>query len=265
MRTEIKNGVAILWDCLQELKNIPDGSIDAIICDLPYGATQHTADKIIPFAPMWSEVERVIKDNGAILFFAQGIFYVDLVASNRRLFRYDLVWDKVLTTGFLNAKRLPLRQHEQIAVFYKHPPVYNPQFKVGKPSHWQWTKRFEKEMANRNYGSYTPIVSEKDPTLKYPTSIFQYPKTHPSKALHRTEKSIPLLKELIQTYSNEWDTILDFTAGSLTLAVAAEDTGRKWIYIEQDEECCSDWITRLNVTDNVPTPQWDRQLLIPNL
>ncbi len=109
----------LLGDCLEKMQVIPDGSVDMVLCDLPYGVTQNKADKVIPFAPLWREYDRVIKENGCISLFAQGTFFVDLVASNRKSFRYDLVWDKVLTSGFLNAKRMPLRQHEQIAIFYR--------------------------------------------------------------------------------------------------------------------------------------------------
>lgn len=111
-------------DCLNLMQSIPGKSIDMILCDLPFGVTQNKADIVIPFEPLWKQYERIIKDNGAIVLFGQGVFYVDLVNSNRKLFRYDLVWDKQLVSGFLNAKRMPLRQHEQIAVFYKKPPTY---------------------------------------------------------------------------------------------------------------------------------------------
>lgn len=115
-------------DCLELMKQVPDKSIDLILCDLPYGTTQNKWDEVIPFDKLWAQYNRIIKDNGAILLFAQGKFYVNLVSSNMKMFRYDLVWDKELVSGFLNAKRMPLRRHEQVAVFYKHLPTYNPQF-----------------------------------------------------------------------------------------------------------------------------------------
>lgn len=110
------------------MKQVPDKSIDLILCDLPYGTTRNSWDEVIPFDKLWEQYNRIIKDNGAILLFAQGKFYVNLVSSNMKMFRYDLVWDKELVSGFLNAKRMPLRRHEQVAVFYKHLPTYNPQF-----------------------------------------------------------------------------------------------------------------------------------------
>lgn len=138
-------------DCLELMKDIPDKSIDMILCDLPYGVTQNKQDITLPFDKLWENYERIIKDNGAILLFGQGTFYVDLVNSNRKLFRYDLVWDKQLTSGFLNAKRMPLRQHEQIAVFYKKLPTYNPQFKHGKPHPSIAKHRTEKPVALLEY------------------------------------------------------------------------------------------------------------------
>lgn len=122
-------------DCLKELPKLKEKSIDLIITDLPYGKTKNKWDKIIPFEKMWKEVERVTKDNAAIIFFSQGIFYVDLVNSNRKNFRYDIIWDKVLVSGHLNAGKMPLRSHEQLAVFYKKLPTYNPQFTEGIPLH----------------------------------------------------------------------------------------------------------------------------------
>ena len=132
---KIDNSCLIQGDCLEIMPSLPGKSIDFICCDLPYGCTQNKLDVIIPFEPLWKNYERLIKDDGCIALFGQGLFYVDLVNSNRKLFRYDLVWDKVLTSGFLNAKRMPLRRHEQIAIFYKKMPTYNPQFTVGEPLH----------------------------------------------------------------------------------------------------------------------------------
>ena len=111
-------------DCLLLMENIPDGSIDMILCDLPYGVTQNPYDKPIPFERLWANYKRIIKPNGVIALFGQGQFFIDLVASNRAWYRYDIVWDKVLTTGFLNAKRMPLRRHEQVAIFYQKLPTY---------------------------------------------------------------------------------------------------------------------------------------------
>jgi site-specific DNA-methyltransferase (adenine-specific) len=218
-------------DCLEIMKDIPDESIDLILCDLPYGVTHNKADVVIPFEPLWEQYERIIKDNGAIVLFGQGLFFVDLVNSNRKLFKYDLVWDKRLVSGFLNAKKMPLRQHEQIAVFYKKPPTYNPQMKIGAVNH---SKGEPKSNKNNNYGQYGFTESKQD-GLKYPTSVLEFQKPHPSVALHRTEKPVALLEYLIKTYTNEGETVLDNCMGSGSTGVACVNTNRKFIGMELDE------------------------------
>ena len=224
-------------DCLDAMKYIKDKSIDMILCDLPFGVTQNREDIPIPFEPLWKEYERIIKDNGAIVLFAQGLFYVDLVNSNRKLFKYDLIWDKKLTTGFLNAKRMPLRVHEQIAIFYKKLPTYNPQFTEGIPLHSKGNSYKNKEHKNENYGKFNMTDDDrKGSTQKYPKSIISYQKPHPSSALHRTEKSIDCLEYLIKTYTNENDIVLDNTMGSGSCLVASLNTNRKFIGIELNKD-----------------------------
>lgn len=223
-------------DCLELMKDIPDKSIDMILCDLPYGVTQNTADIRLPFDKLWAQYERIIKDNGVIALFGQGVFYVDLVNSNRKLFRYDLVWDKVLTSGFLNAKTMPLRQHEQIAIFYKNLPTYNPQFSLGKPLHSKGYAYKNKTAKNQNYGAFKACNDErKGSTEKYPTSIITFSKPHPSVAVHRTQKPVALLEYLIKTYTNEGDFVLDNCMGSGSIGVACVNTNRNFIGIELDE------------------------------
>lgn len=224
-------------DCLELMKEIPDKSIDLILCDLPYGKTQNKSDIIIPFDKLWNSYERIIKDNGAIVLFAQGVFYVDLVNSNRKLFRYDLVWDKVITTGFLNAKRMPLRQHEQIAVFYKKLPKYNPQFTSGKPLHSKGKAYKDKPIVNQNYGVFHMTDdSRAGSTKKYPTSILKFQKPHPSIAVHRTQKPVELLKWLINTYTDVGEIVLDNCMGSGSTGVACINTNRNFIGYELDEK-----------------------------
>ena len=224
-------------DCLNLMQNIPDKSIDMILCDLPFGVTQNKADIVIPFEPLWKQYERIIKDNGAIVLFGQGVFYVDLVNSNRKLFRYDLVWDKQLVSGFLNAKRMPLRQHEQIAVFYKKPPTYNPQFTQGQPLHTKGSKYKDKPVNNQNYGVFDATDdSRAGSTEKYPTSILSFQKPHPSVAKHRTEKPVALLEYLIKTYTNENETVLDNCMGCGSTGVACTNTNRNFIGMELDED-----------------------------
>ena len=224
-------------DCLELMKDIPDESIDMILCDLPYGTTQNKSDIIIPFDKLWNNYERIIKDNGAIVLFAQGVFYVDLINSNRKLFRYDLIWDKVLTTGFLNAKRMPLRRHEQIAVFYKKLPKYNPQFTSCKPLHSKGKAYKDKPIVNQNYGVFHTVDdSRAGSTEKYPTSILKFQKPHPSISVHRTQKPIELLEWLINTYTDEGETVLDNCMGSGSTGVACVNTNRNFIGYELDEK-----------------------------
>ncbi len=232
----LKNNL-ILGDCLEIMKTIPSNSIDMILADLPYGLTKNKDDITIPFDPLWKQYKRIIKKNGAILLFSQGMFYIDLVCSNKKMFRYDIIWDKKLTSGFLNANRMPLRVHEQIAVFYSKLPKYNPQFTQGKPLHSKGISYMDKPHKNQNYGKFHMVDDDRaGSTNKYPTSILTFQKPHPSKALHKTEKSIELLDNLIKTYSNENDVILDNVMGSGTTGISCINTNRQFIGIEIDED-----------------------------
>lgn len=219
-------------DCLELMKQIPDGSIDMILCDLPYGVTANKRDIVLPFNDLWNAYNRIIKANGCIALHAQGLFYVDLINSNRKNYRYDFVWDKVLVSGFLNARKMPLRQHEYIAIFYKKPPTYNPQMIQGAVNH---SKGKPKNCQNNNYGEFAFVDSKQD-GLKYPTSVLRYQKPHPSVALHRTEKPVSLLEYLVKTYTNEGDTVLDNCMGSGSTGVACVNTGRNFIGIELDKQ-----------------------------
>lgn len=236
-------------DCLKVMKEIDNKSMNLILTDLPYGVTQNAKDIRIPFELLWKHYERIIKDNGAILLFSQGIFYIDLVNSNRKLFRYDLIWDKQLVSGFLNANRMPLRVHEQIAVFYKKKPVYNPQYTEGKPLHSKGKNYLKKEHKNENYGKFKMTNDNRAGSKsKHPKSIISFKKPHPSISLHRNEKSIDCLEYLIKTYTNKGDLVLDSAAGSFTVAVAAENLKRNWICIEKEQKYCD--IGRQRIKDN---------------
>jgi site-specific DNA-methyltransferase (adenine-specific) len=232
----------IKGDCLIEMQNIPDKSVDMILCDLPYEVLHKNNphaqwDRKIPFDKLWEQYNRVIKDNGAIVLFAQGMFTAELMMSNPKMWRYNLVWNKVLTSGFLNAKRMPLRSHEDICVFYKQLPTYNPQMKTGKPLHSKGTAYKEKELTNNCYGALgTTDDTRKGETKKYPTSIITFPKPHPSVAVHNTQKSFELCEWLIKTYTNENDWVLDNCMGSGTSGIAALKANRNFIGIEMNEE-----------------------------
>ena len=210
------------------MKDIPDGSVDMILCDLPYGTTACKWDTIIPFEPLWEQYERVIKDNGAIVLTASQPFTSILVSSNLKNFRYDITWDKSQVTGFLNAKRMPLRSHEDILVFYKRLPTYNPQFTKGEPYSMSRTHK------TNNYGEQTSNKTKSD-GRRYPTSILDVPQVR-VKGGHPTQKPVALFEYLIKTYTNEGETVLDNCIGSGTTAVAALNTGRFFIGIEKEKE-----------------------------
>lgn len=232
MKIEIKLG-----DCIKLMNDIEDDSIDLILCDLPFQKTKNEWDKIIPFEELWKQYNRIIKPNGAIILFSQGTFYIDLVNSNKKYFRYDLVWDKQLTTGFLNSNRQPLRKHEQIAVFYKKQPTYNPIFKEGKPLHSKGINYKTANIKNNNYGKFKRLDDYRQgSTQKYPTSIISIQKVHPAKTIHPTEKPVELIQYLIETYSNPGETVLDNCMGSGTTAIACLNSTRNFIGIEINED-----------------------------
>lgn len=221
-----------LGDCLELIpKYIEDKSIDMIFCDLPYGTTQNKWDSVIPLDKLWSEYERVIKDNGAIVLFSAEPFTSVLINSNPKLYRYDLIWDKKLSSGSLNSKRMPLRRHEQIIVFYKKLPTYNPQMETrGKVRKKGITTETGKHTTN--YGKFKNTVSENN--TYYPTSILEFSNANRSEKVHPTQKPLSLIEYMIKTYTNEGDLILDNTCGSGTTGLGAKNLGRNYIMIEQD-------------------------------
>jgi len=225
-------------DCLIGMQNIEDKSIDMILCDLPYGQTARNKwDTVIPFEKLWEQYNRIIKDNGAIILFANGMFTSDLMQSNRKNWKYNLVWDKVLPSGFLNAKRMPMRGHEDICVFYKKLPIYNPQMIEGNACHTKGKaigKSQEEFSRNTNYGELKAV--ETTGTLKYPKSILTFQKPHPSKTIHPTQKPVECLEWLIRTYTNEGETVLDNCMGGGSTAIACISTDRKYIGFELEEE-----------------------------
>ena len=233
----MENYQLINGDCLEEMKNISDKSIDMILCDLPYGTTKNKWDCIIPFDKLWEQYNRVIKDNGAIVLFGNGIFTAELIISNKKMWRYNLVWDKVLPSGFLNAKKMPMRNHEDVCVFYKKLPTYNPQMWIGEECHSRGNVigKSQKDFSrNTNYGDFNAVETEGN--LKYPKSILTFSKPHPSISIHPTQKPVELLEWLIKTYTNEGETVLDNCMGSGSTGVACVNTNRKFIGIELDKD-----------------------------
>lgn len=223
-------------NCLEIMETLPSKSIDMVLCDLPYGVTKNKWDSVLPFDELWEQYNRIVKPNGAIVLFSAGLFTVDLINSNRKNFRYTLVWDKVLTSGFLNANRMPLRSHEDICVFYKKLPTYNPQFTEGEPLHSRG--KLLNEQRNNNYGYFdvSKATIRTGETKKYPKSIIRFSRPPSSTMLHPTQKPVELLEYLIKTYSNENDTILDNCMGSGSTGVACKNTNRHFIGIELDEK-----------------------------
>ena len=232
-------------DCLEVMKGIPDKSIDMILCDLPYGTTQNKWDSVIPFDELWREYKRIIKYNGAIVLTSQGIFTAKLILSNEKWFKYKLVWEKSKATNFLNAKKQPLRKHEDICIFYNKQPIYNPQMREGKP----YDKGVRKDQLTGSYGDFNP-VHVKSEGKRYPTDVVYF-KTAESegKVYHSTQKPVNLLEYLIKTYTNENEVILDCCMGSGSTGVAALNTNRRFVGMGLDEKYFNIAVERLKDID----------------
>ncbi|WP_431607397.1 DNA-methyltransferase [Peribacillus frigoritolerans] len=213
------------------MKDIPDKSIDMILCDLPYGTTRNKWDSIIPLEMLWEEYTRIIKDNGAIILTAQTPFDKVLGSSNLKLLRYEWIWEKENGTGFLNAKKMPLKNHENILVFYRKLPTYNPQMRIGfspykckqgsGSDNWNYNSEFGGHISESNGG-------------RYPLSVLKI--NRDKEKIHPTQKPVTLFEYLIKTYTNEGETVLDNCIGSGTTAIAALNTGRFFIGIEKEKE-----------------------------
>ncbi|MDR3290798.1 MAG: site-specific DNA-methyltransferase [Methanobrevibacter sp.] len=219
-------------DCLDVMKNIPSKSIDMILCDLPYGTTQNKWDSVIDLDKLWKEYKRIIKDNGAIILTSQGIFTAKLILSNEKWFKYKIVWEKSKATNFLNAKKQPLRKHEDICVFYKKQPIYNPQMSKGNP----YNKGVRKNQLTGSYGDFSPVEVKSD-GLRYPTDIvyFKTPESE-GNVYHSTQKPVELGKYLIKTFTKEGDLILDNACGSGSFLISAILENRRFVGIEKNED-----------------------------
>ena len=278
-------------DCLEVMKEIPNKSIDMILCDLPYQVTKNKWDTIIPMNDyisvndkvleqdefylkqflkglskkeidkiwkenkqegLWSYYNRIIKDNGAILLFGQDIFSAQLINSNLKMYKYKWFWKKDRPSGFLNAKRMPLKDVEEILVFYKKCPVYNPQFWEGIPLHGMGTKYKEGNLGNNNYGKFAshtnPSANREGDTKKCPRQVLEFKRPHPP--IFPTQKPVDLCEYLIKTYTNEGDLVLDNCMGSGSTGVACKNLNRRFIGIELNSETFNLAKDRIEGVDN---------------
>lgn len=213
-------------DCLAGMEKIPDKSIDMILCDLPYGTTACKWDTIIPLDKLWEQYERIIKNNGAIVLTAAQPFTSTLVMSNLKIFRYEWIWEKNQGVNFLLAKKQPLKVHENILVFYKKQPNYNPQMRAGEP--YTSGKGDSGEVTNRVKKTQT-----NNKGTRYPKTVQKIKREF---GLHPTQKPVALFEYLIKTYTNEGETVLDNCMGSGTTAISAINTNRNYIGFELDED-----------------------------
>jgi site-specific DNA-methyltransferase (adenine-specific) len=246
------------------MKEIPDGVIDMILTDPPYGTTACKWDSIIPLEPMWEQLKRIIKQNGAIVMTASQPFTTALIASNMKMFRYCWVWEKTLGTNPMLVKKQPFRKHEDITVFYKKQPTYKPQMTSGAAYK---DKQRESGLDAIN-GGVRGIKKEINNTgTRYPSSVQKFSNGNNGNC-HPTQKPVALMEYLIKTYTNEGEIVLDFTAGSGTTAIAAENCGRKWVCIEQNEEYANKAVERIlnhvpevkpdsaiQIEDDIPIPE----------
>ncbi|EKT88063.1 DNA-methyltransferase [Leptospira santarosai] len=224
-------------DCFNRLPQIPDKSIKMILCDLPYGTTDCSWDTILPFKPLWEQYNRVIVENGAIILTASQPFTTALINSNPKHFRYELIWYKTKASGFLNANKMPNKSHENILIFYKKLPVYNPQ-------KYQIDPKFQRKgkSTQKNYSKLFNVRGPKSETYQYldlgqrhPDSVLCFP-SESGKGIHPTQKPTALMNFLISSYSNAGDTVLDNCMGSGTTGVACVQTDRNFIGIEKEVE-----------------------------
>ena len=272
MKYQVYNG-----DCFEVMKDIPSNSIDMVLCDPPYQMTHNKWDVVIPMNDyvkqgnkvlvkdefylqqflkgvpkkeiddlwkenkhegLWYHYNRIVKPNGAILLFGQDVFSAQLISSNPKMYRYKWFWKKDRPSGFLNAKKMPLKDIEEILVFYKKCPVYNPQFWEGIPLHGMGTKYREGKLGNNNYGKFAshtnPSANRVGDTKKHPRQVLEFKRPHPP--IFPTQKPVDLCEYLIKTYTNENDTVLDNCMGSGSTGVACLNTNRKFIGIELDYE-----------------------------
>ena len=222
---ELYNG-----NCLEVMKTLPNQSVDMVLCDLPYGSTKNSWDTIIPFDELWDSLLPLCKDTTPIVLFGNQPFTSLLVTSNINMFRYSLVWVKNKFSDFLNAKRKPMKVNEDILIFYKKQPTYNPQYTYGEPyKRWNTQEAVDKQT---NYGKHKQNVSQSD-GKRLPTTVLNFNRVE--RPVHPTQKPVDLLEWLIKTYSNKGNTILDMCMGVGSTGVACKNTNRNFIGIELDK------------------------------
>jgi len=235
-----------LGNCLEVMKSIPNGSVDAIICDLPYGTTNCKWDSIIDLPKLWVQYNRIIKPNGAIILTAQTPFDKVLGCSNLSMLKYEWIWEKTQATGHLNAKKMPMKAHENILVFYKKLPTYNPQKTKGHKPINSYTKYVETQNNTEIYGKMKQEMSGGGETDRYPRSVITFSSDKQKSKLHSTQKPIALMEYLVKTYTNEGDVVLDNAMGSGTTMLACKNLNRNGIGIEMDEKYFEVATKRLN-------------------
>jgi DNA modification methylase len=231
---ETEHGILYHGDCLDILPTLADKSVDMILCDLPYGTTACSWDTIIPFKPLWDNYKRLAKERSAIVLTASQPFTSALVMSNIKMFRYEWIWEKTRLTGFFTAHKMPMKTHENVLVFYKSLPTYNPiktqaeEFRIDKRKTFNPTK-----------SHYINVTKErpKDSGFRFPTTIQKFDSVF-EVGQHPTQKPVSLFEYLIKTYTNEGNLVLDNCAGSGTTAVACINTKRRYILIEKEEKYC---------------------------
>ena len=232
-------------ECIELMKNIPDNSIDMVLCDLPYGTTSCAWDVVIPFTDLWEAYNRICKNNAAIVLFGSQPFTTDLIQSNRKYFKYSLVWNKNVPTGMSSAKYRAMKYHEDILVFYRNQPTYNPIMKervgVGKACY-----NYDHYCGDNNHIQLAKVKKKYDPDFVQPSSVLDF-KVVPNRngKLHPTQKPVELIEYLIKTFSNENDIILDNCAGSGTTLVGAKNLKRQFIGIENDKQYYDICVDRL--------------------
>ena len=242
---EIKIDNIYNMDCLEGMKQIPDGTIDAVICDLPYGTTSCAWDSVIPFEPLWAQYKRICKLNAPIILFSQGNFTINLILSNQKDYRYKLIWKKNVPTGLSSAKFRPMKYYEEICVFGNPQSTYNPQMKdrIGDKKECY---RYNHYCADNNHIHLDKVKKKYDPFKVQPSDVLEF-NVVPNRngKIHSTQKPIDLLRYLVLTYSNEGDMVLDNCMGSGTTAVACIKERRHFIGFETNKEYYEKAIKRI--------------------